>query len=129
MKNHSPGFLRVAEAARKKVRETSADDVNARLQRGEKFVLLDVREDNEWTTSHVPHAEHLARGILERDVEKRYPDPTTPIVAYCGGGYRSALAAVTLQEMGYKNVLSMAGGFSGWTEKGLPVVGAEGAKK
>ena len=127
-KTHSPGFIKVAEAARARIMEVQNDAVKARLDRGERFVLLDVREDNEWAASRLPHAEHLARGILERDVEKRFPDPATEIVLYCGGGYRSALAADTLRQMGYTNVRSLAGGFSGWTEKGFPLAGASEGK-
>lgn len=123
-KQHSPGFERAAEAARARIKEVSADDIKARLDRGERFVLLDVREDHEWNAGHLPQADHLGRGILERDIEVKIPDPATEIVLYCGGGYRSALAADSLQQMGYKNVRSLAGGFRGWTEKSFPIVGA-----
>ncbi len=123
MKHHSPGFLRLAEAARSQVRETSAEELLARRARGEPFVLLDVREDHEWAAGHLPGAAHLGRGILERDVETRFPDPHTEIVVYCGGGYRSALAAQTLQTMGYDRVRSLAGGYRGWTEASRPLEG------
>lgn len=113
---HSPGFEKLCEAARKNVREVSVSEVNARLQRKDDFVLIDVREDHEFVVDHLPSAVHLGRGILERDVEARWPDPNTDIVLYCGGGYRSALSAESLQKMGYTRVSSMAGGIRGWRE-------------
>jgi rhodanese-related sulfurtransferase len=118
--DHSPGFLKVAEAARARVKETDAVAVLERLRRGDRFELLDVREDSEWQAGRVPGARHLGRGVLERDIERLIPDPSTEIVLYCGGGYRSALAADSLQQMGYTNVWSLAGGWRGWTESGLP---------
>ena len=125
--DHSPGFLRVAEAARAKVREISIADVRAQLGEagaagGSAFELVDVREDGEWQAGHLPGARHLGRGVLERDVEKAIPDTARAIIVYCGGGYRSALAAESLASMGYTNVQSMAGGFRGWTEAGHAVV-------
>ena len=123
MKQHSPGFLRLAEAARARIREVSADELAARQKRGERFILLDVREDHEWDAGHLPSAEHLGRGILERDLETRYPDPHADIVVYCGGGYRSALAADTLHALGYDRVRSLAGGYRGWAEANRPVEG------
>jgi rhodanese-related sulfurtransferase len=119
--DHSPGFLRLSEAARARVRETDADTVQSRLERGDDFHLLDVREDSEWAAGHLPGAVHLGRGVLERDIERLIPDRDAEIVLYCGGGYRSALAADSLQQMGYSNVLSLAGGWTGWTEAGKPV--------
>lgn len=119
MAKHSPRFLRISEAARSDVRETTIDEVQARLDRGDVFRLIDVREESEWTAGHLPQAEHLGRGILERDIEERVPDTAAPIVLYCGGGYRSALAAKSLQEMGYTNVLSLAGGIRAWRDAGL----------
>lgn len=116
---HSPGFEKLCEAARKNVREVSLADVNARLDRNEAFTLIDVREDNEFAVDHLPKALHFGRGVLERDIEATFPDPNTDIVLYCGGGYRSALAAESLQRMGYTNVASMAGGVRGWREAGL----------
>jgi rhodanese-related sulfurtransferase len=121
MAKHTPGFLKIAEDARSRVRECSVQDVKARLDRGETFLLLDVREDHEWAAGHLPHATHLGRGILERDIETKVPDPATEIVLYCGGGYRSAMATDNLQKMGYTNVTSMDGGFRGWKDVGLPV--------
>ena len=115
---HSPRFLTLVAAAKKSIRETNVAEVKARVARGEAINLVDVREESEWARGHLPGAIHLGKGILERDVETRFPDPTTPVVLYCGGGYRSALAADNLQKMGYTNVLSMDGGYRGWREAG-----------
>jgi len=116
---HSPRFLKIVEETRKRVREVTIDDVKAKLDRGEKFLLIDVREESEYAADHLPGAVHLGKGIIERDVEDRVPDPNTPMVLYCGGGFRSALAADSLQKMGYTRVLSMDGGIRGWREKGF----------
>ena len=121
MAQHSPRFLQIVAEVKKRIRETNVDEVKAKMDRAEKFVLVDVREDSEWAKSHVPGAIHLGKGVIERDIEARVPDPATPLVLYCGGGYRSALAADNLQKMGYTNVLSMDGGFRGWREKGYPL--------
>ncbi len=121
MAQHAPRFLQVVADAKQRVRETNVDDVKARLDRGEKFLLIDVREDGEWANGHIPSALHMGKGVIERDIEARVPDPATPMVLYCGGGYRSALAADNLQKMGYSNVLSMDGGFRGWRERGYPL--------
>ena len=118
---HSPRFLKIVENARQRIREVSVDDVKTKLDRGEKFVLVDVREESEWAKDHLPGAIHLGKGIIERDVEERVPDLNAPLVLYCGGGYRSALAADNLQQMGYRNVLSMDGGIRDWREKGFPL--------
>ena len=118
---HSARFLRIVDEARKRIRETTVDDVKARLDRGDNFLLVDVREENEYAKDHLPKAIHLGKGIIERDIEERVPDPATPVVLYCGGGYRSALAADNLQKMGYTNVLSMDGGIRGWREKNFPL--------
>lgn len=118
---HSPGFIRVVEDARARVAETDVASVRARVERGDAFHLIDVREDAEWERGHIPGATHIGRGVLERDIEALIPDPGTDIVLYCGGGYRSALAADSLQRMGYANVKSMDGGFRGWKDAGLPV--------
>ena len=115
---HNPGFLKLCEEARARIRELSIEEVSRRLGSGPPFVLLDVREDREWQAGHISGAVHLGRGVLERDVETRIPDLATPIVAYCGGGYRSALAAEVLQRMGYTEVASMAGGWRRWLELG-----------
>ena len=116
---HSPRFLKIVEDAKKRIHEVTIDDVKAKLDRKEKFLLIDVREESEYVADHLPGAVHLGKGILERDVEDRVPDPNTPMVLYCGGGFRSALAADNLQKMGYTRVLSMDGGIRGWREKGF----------
>ncbi len=118
---HSPRFLQIVENARQRIHETNVDEVKAKLDRGEKFLLVDVREESEYAKDHLPGATHLGKGIIERDIEERIPDPKTPIILYCGGGYRSALAADSLQKMGYTNVLSMDGGIRGWRKKGYPL--------
>lgn len=118
---HPPRFLRIVDDAKKRVRETTVDEVKSKLDRGEKFLLIDVREDNEYAKDHLPGAIHLGRGIIERDIEERVPDLNTPLILYCGGGFRSALAADNLQKMGYTQVISMDGGIRGWREKGFPL--------
>jgi rhodanese-related sulfurtransferase len=118
---HSARFLQIVDDARKRIRETSVDDVKARIDRGENFLLVDVREESEYAKDHLPGAIPLGKGIIERDIEERVPDLDTPLVLYCGGGYRSALAADSLQKMGYTNVLSMDGGIRGWREKSFPL--------
>ena len=115
---HPPRFLKLVEDAKSRVRETTVDEIKARLDRGEKFVLVDVREESEWQKDHLPGAIHLGKGVIERDVEQKVPDLKTELVLYCGGGFRSALAADNLQKMGYTNVISMDGGVRGWREKG-----------
>ena len=121
MAKHSPRFLQIVESARQNIRECTVQDVKARLDRGERFHLVDVREESEWAKGHLPGAVHLGKGVIERDIETVIPDPHEEIVLYCGGGYRSALAAENLQRMGYQNVISMDGGFRGWNEAGYPV--------
>lgn len=118
--DHAPGFLRLVDAARARVREVSVEGVHARLAAGEPCTVLDVREQDEWSAGHIPGARHLGKGIIERDVERLFPDPATDLVLYCGGGYRSALAADALQQMGYTNVTSMWGGWKAWTARNLP---------
>ena len=118
---HSPRFLEIVNAAKQRVREITVDDVKQMLDGNPDFLLIDVREDNEWAKDHLPKAVHLGKGILERDVEKQVPDTSTPLVLYCGGGFRSALAADALQRMGYTNVASMDGGIREWREKGYPL--------
>jgi rhodanese-related sulfurtransferase len=118
---HPPRFLRIVEDAKKRIQETTVDQVKAKLDRGEKFLLIDVREDNEYAKDHLPTAIHLGKGIIERDVEERVPDLNTPMILYCGGGFRSALAADNLQKMGYTQVISMDGGIREWREKGFPL--------
>jgi rhodanese-related sulfurtransferase len=127
--DHTESFLKLAQAAKRHVQETTIERVRqrleARVQAKDSFALIDVREDNEWAAGHLPGALHLGRGIIERDIEQHFPDFETAIILYCGGGYRSALTAESLQKMGYANVLSMDGGFTGWSEAGLTVVATE----
>jgi rhodanese-related sulfurtransferase len=120
-KHHSPRFLSLVQEAKKRVRETTVEEVKQRLERGDKLCLVDVREESEWAKDHLPGAVHLSKGVLERDIEQRLPDTNTEIILYCGGGFRSALAAENLQRMGYTNVLSMDGGIRGWRDKGYPL--------
>lgn len=118
---HAPQFLKLVSEAKSRIKETNVQDVKRRLDAGEKFVLVDVREESEWTKGHAAGAVYLGKGVIERDVEARFPDPNTKLILYCGGGFRSALAADNLRKMGYKNVESMDGGWKGWVEAGLPV--------
>jgi rhodanese-related sulfurtransferase len=119
---HAPRFLKLIQVVKPHIRELTVADVQAKLARGERFKLFDVREDGEWANGHLPHAEHLGKGIIERDIEMKVPDTSAEIVLYCGGGYRSALAADNLQKMGYTNVWSMEGGYRGWCAAGLEVL-------
>jgi rhodanese-related sulfurtransferase len=116
---HPPRFLKIVDDAKKRVRETNVDAVKTRMDRGDKFVLVDVREESEFAKDHLPGAIHLGKGIIERDIEARVPELNTELVLYCGGGFRSALAADNLQKMGYSNVISMDGGIRDWREKGF----------
>src|SRR5881296_1299665 len=118
---HSPRFLQIVLDAKRRVHEVSIDDVKGQLDRGEKLLLVDVREESEFARDHLPGAIHLGKGVIERDVEQRVPDTSTPLILYCGGGFRSALAADNLQKMGYSNVLSMDGGIRDWRQKGYPL--------
>src|SRR5688500_15502801 len=120
MKQHSPGFLAIVQEAKKKIRETTIPVIADRLARGETFHFVDVREDDEYRAGHAKGAIHVGKGVLERDIETKIPDKDADIVLYCGGGYRSALAAEVLGRMGYTNVLSMDGGMRGWHDAGLP---------
>jgi len=120
-KQHAPGFLKLVTDAKTRVQECTVDDVRERLAKGEPFILVDVREESEFAAGHAPGAVHLGKGVIERDIEQKIPDPATPVVLYCGGGFRSALAADAIQKMGYTNVISMDGGWRVWNEKGLPV--------
>jgi rhodanese-related sulfurtransferase len=119
--SHSPRFLHLVNEVKPRIRELTVDQVKAKIDRGESFRLIDVREESEWAKDHLPGAEHLGKGIIERDIEIRVPDPRAEIVLYCGGGFRSALAADNLQKMGYANVLSMDGGIRTWRERGYPL--------
>jgi rhodanese-related sulfurtransferase len=120
-KQHAPQFLKLVNDAKSRVTECTVDDVKARLAAGDKFMLVDVREESEYAAGHAVGAIHLGKGVIERDIEAKVPDPATPLVLYCGGGFRSALAADALQKMGYTNVISMDGGWRAWTQAGLPV--------
>jgi rhodanese-related sulfurtransferase len=119
---HAPAFLKIVTDAKSRVKETTVDEIKRRLDGDDKFTLIDVREESEFAKDHLPGAIHLGKGIIERDIEARVPDPRTELVLYCGGGFRSALAADNLQKMGYTNVLSMDGGIREWREKNYPLV-------
>jgi rhodanese-related sulfurtransferase len=121
MAQHSPRFLDLVKDAKQRIRELTVGQVKAKLDRGEKFHLVDVREESEWAKDHLPGAIHLGKGIIERDAEQRLPDSAAEIVLYCGGGFRSALAADNLRKMGYTQVLSMDGGIRDWRQKGYPL--------
>ncbi|MGB8112674.1 MAG: rhodanese-like domain-containing protein [Candidatus Sulfotelmatobacter sp.] len=118
---HPPRFLKIVDDAKTRIRETNVDEVKKKMDRSEKFTLVDVREESEFAKDHLPGAIHLGKGVIERDVETRVPDLNAAMVLYCGGGFRSALAADNLQKMGYKNVISMDGGIREWREKGYPL--------
>ena len=118
---HSEGFLKVVDDAKTRIKEVTVADTRDRLATNSGLRLIDVREDDEWRAGHASGAEHLGKGIIERDIEATAPDKSTELILYCGGGYRSALAADVLQEMGYTNVWSMAGGWKAWQESGAPV--------
>ncbi|MCC2641043.1 MAG: putative Thiosulfate sulfurtransferase glpE [Nitrospira sp.] len=119
--NHNPGFLKIVEEAKQRVRECIAIDVKARLDRAERFHFVDVREDHEYEEEHARGAIHLGKGVIERDIETVLPNKEEPIVLYCGGGYRSLLAADSIRQMGYGNVISMDGGMKAWRAAGYPV--------
>jgi rhodanese-related sulfurtransferase len=118
---HPPRFLKIVDDAKTRVRETNVEEVKQKIDRGDKFALIDVREESEFAKDHLPGAIHLGKGIIERDIEARVPDLNAEIVLYCGGGFRSALAADNLQKMGYTNVISMDGGIRDWRDKGYPL--------
>ncbi|NJK72654.1 MAG: sulfurtransferase [Synechococcaceae cyanobacterium SM2_3_60] len=122
-KQHNPGFVALVNTARAQVRECTIDDLKARHDQGETFHLVDVREESEWAQGHLPRAIHIGKGVIERDIETAIPDKNAEIILYCGGGYRSALAAHAVQHMGYTQVISLAGGWRAWTEAGYPVEG------
>jgi rhodanese-related sulfurtransferase len=119
--DHSPGFLKLVNDAKTRVNEISVAEARARLDANPKVVLLDVREDSEWSAGHATEAKHLGKGILERDLEKMFPDADTEIIMYCGGGFRSALACDAAQKMGYKNVFSLAGGYKAMVKANWPM--------
>ena len=116
---HSKEFLELAESAKSHVKEISVAETLKKIENG--AALIDVREDNEFAAGHAAGATHLGRGVIERDIVGKFPDKTAELVLYCGGGYRSALAAENLQKMGYENVLSMVGGWAAWTEANAPI--------
>ena len=118
---HNPRFLAFVNEVRQRVNEVDVQQVKRWMEQNRPFVLLDVREESEWAKGHLPSAQYLGRGILERDIETRYPELNTPLVLYCGGGFRSVLAADNLQQMGYRDVISMDGGYRGWVEANYPV--------
>lgn len=119
---HPPRFLKIVDDAKSRIRETNVQEVKKRMDQGDKFLLVDVREESEYAKDHLPGAIHLGKGVIERDIEMRVPDLNAEIILYCGGGFRSALAADNLQKMGYKNVISMDGGIRGWRENGYPLL-------
>ena len=119
---HAEGFLNLVRDAKKRVKEAGAAEIKQRLDGGEKMIIVDTREDIEWARGHVAGAIHLGKRIIERDIENTIPDKEATIVLYCGGGFRSALAADNIQKMGYRNVISMDGGWRVWTESGFPVI-------
>jgi rhodanese-related sulfurtransferase len=122
MADHGEGFLNLVKDAKKRIKEEDVRATKKRIDAGEQFTLVDTREDVEWARGHIPGAVHMSKGIIERDIEKSVPDRATTVVLYCGGGFRSALAADNLQRMGYHNVVSMDGGWREWTEAGFPVI-------
>ena len=118
---HAPRFLKIVNDAKSRVKETTVDEVKQKLDHGDKVLLVDVREESEYAKDHLPGAVHLGKGVIERDIEARVPDVNTPMILYCGGGFRSAMAADNLQKMGYTNVISMDGGVREWREKKYPM--------
>jgi rhodanese-related sulfurtransferase len=122
---HSEGFLKLVNDSKSRIREVTVAETRERMNADKRVRLIDVREDNEWQAAHAARAEHLGKGIIERDIEAQVPDKSTEVILYCGGGFRSALAADVLQQMGYTNVYSMAGGWKAWKESGAPVEGDE----
>mgnify|MGYP002785145530 CR=1 FL=1 len=122
--NHNSEFLKLVDDAKTRIKEISAEEVLAKMRKSEPFLLVDTREESEFAAGRIPGAQHLSKGIIECYIESKVPDKAMPMVLYCGGGYRSALAADALQKMGYTHVLSMAGGWRGWNERGFPVDGA-----
>jgi len=118
---HPPRFLKIVDDARTRIQETTVDEVKSKLDRGDKFLLIDVREESEFAKDHLPGAISLGKGIIERDIDQRVPDVNAKMILYCGGGFRSALAADNLKKMGYTNVISMDGGIREWREKGYPL--------
>ena len=125
---HSPEFLKLVNDAKSRVREVSVDETRRKLETG-KAKVIDVREESEWAAGHARGAEHMGKGVIERDIEARVPDKNAELILYCGGGFRSALSADNLQKMGYRNVASMAGGWRAWQEAGAPAESGTGTRK
>lgn len=119
--DHSPEFLKLVDDAKTRVKQTDVPTVLARLKKGEKLAIVDVREDGEWEKGRIAGSVHMGRGVIERDIEHAFPDKSKELILYCGGGFRSALSADNLQKMGYRNVISMDGGWRGWKDAGGPV--------
>lgn len=120
-KKHSPQFIAIVNEAKKQIQETDVTTVHKMIKNNESFYLIDVREAREWKRGHLPKAIHLSKGMIECDIEKKIPDKEAKIILYCGGGFRSALSALNLKKMGYKNVISMDGGFRGWKAAGYEI--------
>ncbi len=118
---HTPRFLKIVNDSKSRIKETTVDEVKQKIEHGDKVLLVDVREEGEFAKDHLPGAIHLGKGVIERDIEARVPDVKTPMILYCGGGFRSAMAADNLQKMGYTNVISMDGGVREWREKNYPM--------
>ena len=121
MKKHTIKFLDIVNDAKSRIKETNVEEVKAKMDRGEKFILVDVREESEWEKGHITNSIYIGKGVIERDIEKKINNTEEEIILYCGGGFRSALAADNMQKMGYTNVSSMDGGYSGWVGSGYPV--------
>lgn len=119
MQQHSPQFLALVNEAKKQIKEVNVQEAKKLLQENPKIIIIDVREESEWAQGHLLQAKHLGKGVIERDIEKTIPNKEQTLLLYCGGGFRSALAAVNIQKMGYKNVISMDGGYKGWMDAGL----------
>ena len=120
MKSHSSRFLKIVNDVKEGITETNVQEVNDRRDRGDDFYLVDIREESEWDRGHITNAIYIGKGVIERDIEKKIDNTDAEIILYCGGGFRSALAADNLQKMGYSNVSSMDGGYSGWVKAGYP---------
>jgi rhodanese-related sulfurtransferase len=120
--DHAEGFLNLVRDAKKRIKEEDVQTTKKKLDAGQKMILVDVREESEWARGHIPNAVHLGKGVIERDIEKSIPEKGATVVLYCGGGFRSALAAENLQKMGYTNVISMDGGWREWTQAGFPTI-------
>ncbi len=122
MKDHSKKFLQIVDEAKSRIKETDVNTVKAKIDKRDNFYLVDVREQDEWEKGHLPNSIYLGKGIIERDIEKTIEDTNAEIILYCGGGFRSALAADNIQKMGYSNAMSMDGGYSGWVNAGYPII-------